>query len=101
MNLNSIKHIHKKRKQNLLAFGYHSVLSIIKSNFFKLKELLIEKEKFKKNEILDLVKKKKIAHRLLEKKEFLRFSFPKKNKGIVAIISSYNYFSFPMLLSLH
>src|SRR5437763_12457955 len=73
---------------------------IIKYNFFKLKMLLIEKEKLKKNEILDLVKKKKIAHRLLEKKEFLRFSFPKKNQGIVAIISSYNYFSFPMLLSL-
>src|SRR6185369_9712947 len=48
--------------------------------------------------LLKLLEAKKITYQLLDKNDFSRYSFDKKNQGIVAFIKEYNYASLNFLL---
>src|SRR6185369_5301546 len=48
--------------------------------------------------LLKLLEAKKITYQLLDKNDFSRYSFDKKNQGIVAFIKEYNYVSLNFLL---
>lgn len=84
-----------------IVFGNHTVRSIINSPFFELKKVILLKDNFAKDkELLNLLDSKKIAYYLLDKSNFSRYSFDKKNQGIVAYIRKYHYFSLKSLLAL-
>jgi 23S rRNA (guanosine2251-2'-O)-methyltransferase len=82
-----------------LAFGNHTVRSLINSAYFQLKKILLLDEKYKNDkELLKLIEKKNIPYHLLNKVDFSRYSFDKKNQGIVAFIREYSYVSLSFLL---
>src|SRR4051812_43702498 len=81
------------------AFGNHTVRSLINSPYFHLKKILLLEDKYKNDkELLQLIEKKNIPYHLLNKIDFSRYSFDKKNQGIVALIREYSYVSLPSLL---
>ncbi|CAI2161752.1 1313_t:CDS:2 [Funneliformis geosporum] len=61
--------------------------------------VLLREEQQKDQELLRLLTTKQIPYQLLSKENFSRYSFDKKNQGIVAFIHSYNYVSLSSLLS--
>src|SRR5437764_15372262 len=82
-----------------LAFGNHTVRSLINSPYFQLKKILLLADKYKNDrELLKSLEAKKISYQLLEKNDFSRYSFDKKNQGIVAFIKEYSYISLNALL---
>ncbi|CAH1759189.1 9994_t:CDS:1 [Entrophospora sp. SA101] len=82
-----------------LAFGNHTVRSLINSPYFQLKKILLLADKYKNDrELLKLLETKKITYQLLEKNDFSRYSFDKKNQGIVAFIKEYDYITLNSLL---
>jgi predicted rRNA methylase len=82
-----------------LAFGNHTVRSLINSPYFQSKKILLLEEKYKNDkQLLELIKKKNIPYQLLNKNDFSRYSFDKKNQGVVAFIREYNYISLLSLL---
>ena len=82
-----------------LAFGNHTVRSLINSPYFQLKKILLLTDKYKNDKsLLKLLEAKKITYQLLDKNDFSRYSFDKKNQGIVAFIKEYNYVSLNFLL---
>ena len=82
-----------------LAFGNHTVRSLINSPYFQLKKILLLADKYKNDqELLKLLEIKKISCQLLDKNDFSRYSFDKKNQGIVAFIKEYAYTSLNTLL---
>src|SRR4051794_36647650 len=84
---------------SFLAFGNHTVRNLIPSPYFTLKKILLREEYQKDQRLLKLLENKDIPYQLLDKNDFSRYSFDKKNQGIVAFISSYNYVSLSTLLS--
>lgn len=81
-----------------LAFGNHTVRSLINSPYFQLKKTLLLIDKYKNDkELLKLLETKKIPYQLLEKDDFSRYSFDKKNQGIVAFLKEYSYVSLTFL----
>ena len=84
---------------SFLVFGNHTVRNLLCSPYFNLKKILLREEHQKDRDLLQLLAKKQVSYQLLNKQEFSRYSFDKKNQGIVAFISSYNYISFNSLLS--
>jgi 23S rRNA (guanosine2251-2'-O)-methyltransferase len=87
------------KKMTFLAFGNHTVRSLLNSPYFQLKKVLLLEDKYKSDkELFKLVEKKNIPYQLLNKNDFSRYSFDKKNQGIVAFIREYNYISLPSLL---
>nr|CAG8558263.1 14957_t:CDS:1 [Entrophospora candida] len=82
-----------------LAFGNHTVRNLINSPYFTFKKILLRVEHHQDRELLQLLVKKQIPYQLLGKEQFSRYSFDKKNQGIVAFIGSYNYVKLPTLLS--
>jgi len=82
-----------------IAFGNHTVRSLLNSPYFQLKKILLLEDKYKNDkELLKLIEKKNIPCQLLNKNDFCRYSFDKKNQGIVAFIREYSYISLPSLL---
>jgi len=92
----------KKRKKpnfmTLLAFGYHPVISILNSPYFHCKKIVIQDKYQTDKKLLKLLDEKKIPYQLLNKEDFAKASFPKKNQGIVALLNDYEYISFSDLL---
>src|SRR5690349_15396172 len=82
-----------------LALGNHTVRNLICSPYFTLKNVLLREEYRTDKELLKLLEKKQIPYQLLNKQDFSRYSFDKKNQGMVAFIRSYDYVSFSSLLS--
>ncbi|RHZ35617.1 23S rRNA (guanosine(2251)-2'-O)-methyltransferase RlmB [endosymbiont GvMRE of Glomus versiforme] len=84
----------------LLAFGKHTVRNLLNSPYFDFEKILLREEEYKNDkELLGLLEKKQITYNLLKKERFERYSFNKKNQGIVAFISDYHYASLDYLLS--
>ncbi|RHZ37296.1 23S rRNA (guanosine(2251)-2'-O)-methyltransferase RlmB [endosymbiont GvMRE of Glomus versiforme] len=82
-----------------LAFGNHTVRSLINSPYFQLKKILLLEEKYKNDKVLlKLLETKNLSYQLLDKNDFSRYSFDKKNQGIIAFIKEYNYVSLNSLL---
>src|SRR6185437_4871377 len=81
-----------------LAFGNHTVRNLINSPYFTFKKILLREEYGKDKEFLQLLAEKKIPYQLLAKEQFSRYSFDKKNQGIVAFIRDYAYTSIATLL---
>ncbi|CAH1755993.1 24898_t:CDS:1 [Entrophospora sp. SA101] len=82
-----------------LAFGNHTVRSLINSPYFQLKKVLLLADKYENDqELLQLLETKKISCQLLAKNDFSRYSFDKKNQGIVAFIKEYAHTSLHTLL---
>ena len=82
-----------------LAFGNHTVRSLISSPYFTLKKILLRDEHKKDRNLLQLLEKKKIPYQVLNREQFSRYSFDKKSQGIVAFIRNYDYFTLSSLLS--
>lgn len=82
-----------------LAFGNHTVRSLLNSPYFTLKKILLRDEHQRDKNLLQLIEQKKIPYQLLNKEEFSRYSFDKKSQGIVAFIRSYDYVSLSSLLT--
>ncbi|MCE8163546.1 MAG: 23S rRNA (guanosine(2251)-2'-O)-methyltransferase RlmB [Candidatus Moeniiplasma glomeromycotorum] len=82
-----------------LAFGNHTVRNLINSPYFTFKKILLREEYAKDKELLKLLAEKKISYQLLDKEQFSRYSFDKKNQGIVAFIRDYAYTSLSTLLN--
>ena len=82
-----------------VAFGNHTVRNLINSPYFTFKKILLRTEHHQDGQLLQLLTKKKIPYQLLGKEQFSRYSFDKKNQGMVAFIHSYNYIKLPFLLS--
>lgn len=81
-----------------LAFGNHTVHHLIQSPYFTFKKVLLREEHKKNKELLQLLEQKQIPYQLLGKEEFSRYSFNKKNQGLVAFIKEYNYVPLAALL---
>jgi 23S rRNA (guanosine2251-2'-O)-methyltransferase len=84
---------------SFLAFGNHTVRNLLRSPYFTLKKILLRDEHQKDQELLKLLETKQIPYQLLDKTSFSLYSFDKKNQGIVAFISSYDYVPLNSLLS--
>jgi predicted rRNA methylase len=82
----------------LIVCGIHVVGSLINSSRFNFEKIFLLKD-LQKKEIFSFLIQKKIPYQLLDKESFSRYTFPKKNQGVVALISDYNYFSLKFLLS--
>jgi 23S rRNA (guanosine2251-2'-O)-methyltransferase len=82
-----------------LAFGNHTVRSLLNSPYFTLKKILLRDEHKKDRSLLQLLEQKKIPYQVLNREQFSRYSFDKKNQGIVAFISNYDYVPLSFLLS--
>ena len=82
-----------------LTFGNHTVRNLINSPYFTFKKILLREEYEKDKELLKILAEKKITFQLLAKEDFSRYSFDKKNQGIVAFIRSYEYVPLSSLLS--
>src|SRR3954452_10545339 len=82
-----------------LAFGNHTVRNLINSPYFTFKKILLREEYEKDKELLKLLAEKKIVFQLLARADFSRYSFDKKNQGIVAFIRDYTYTSISTLLN--
>src|SRR5215213_3703349 len=82
-----------------LAFGNHTVRNLINSPYFTFKKILLREEYEKDKELLQLLEAKKIPYQLLTKEQFSRYSFDKKNQGIVAFIRDYTYTPISTLLN--
>jgi 23S rRNA (guanosine2251-2'-O)-methyltransferase len=82
-----------------LAFGNHTVRSLLNSPYFTLKKILLRDEHKKDRSLLQLLEQKKITYQVLNREQFSRYSFDKKNQGIVAFISNYDYVPLSFLLS--
>ena len=82
-----------------LAFGNHTVRSLLSSPYFTLKKIILRDEHKNDKDLLQLLEEKKIPYQLLDKGQFSRYSFDKKSQGIVAFISDYDYVSLTYLLS--
>jgi len=81
-----------------LAFGNHTVRNLLQSPYFTFKKIILL-DKYKKDlSLIKLIEKKNIPYQLLDKDNFSRYSFDKKNQGIVAFIKEYFYVSLPSLL---
>jgi 23S rRNA (guanosine2251-2'-O)-methyltransferase len=82
-----------------LVFGNHPVRNLINSPYFTFKKILLREEYHKDKKLLEILEKKQIPYDLLDKERFNRYSFDKKNQGIVAFINNYRYVSLNYLLS--
>lgn len=82
-----------------LVFGNHTVRNLLHSPYFTFKKIILREEHQKDKELLFLLEKKQIVYEILDREQFARYSFDKKNQGIVAFIRDYNYVSLPSLLS--
>jgi 23S rRNA (guanosine2251-2'-O)-methyltransferase len=82
-----------------LAFGNHTVRSLLNSPYFTLKKILLRDEHKKDRNLLQLLEQKKIPYQVLNKEQFARYSFDKKSQGIVAFIRNYDYVPLSSLLS--
>ena len=82
-----------------LAFGNHTVRSILNSPYFSIRKILLLDKYRNDKELLETIEKKRVPYQLLDKEQFSRYSFDKKNQGIVALIRNYDYFSLASLLS--
>ena len=82
-----------------LAFGNHTVRSILNSPYFSIRKILLLDKYRNDKELLETIEKKRVPYQLLDKEQFSRYSFDKKNQGIVAFIRNYDYFSLNSLLS--
>lgn len=81
-----------------LAFGNHTVRNLINSPYFAFKKIILREEYRKDKELLQLLTEKNIPHQLLNKEQFSRYSFDKKNQGMVAFIRHYDYVKLSSLL---
>jgi tRNA G18 (ribose-2'-O)-methylase SpoU len=77
----------------LLAFGYHPVISILQSPYFRLKKLIIQDKYQNDKELQRLLVASQVDCQLLNKNDFARHSFPKKSQGIAALLHDYDYLS--------
>src|SRR6266487_36688 len=82
-----------------LAFGNHTVRNLINSPYFTFKRIILREEYGKDKELLRLLADKNIPYQLLTKEKFFRYSFDKKNQGMVAFIRDYTYTSISTLLN--
>lgn len=82
-----------------LAFGNHVVRNLILSPYFTFKKIILREEYKKDKKLLDELTIKQITYEILDKEQFSRYSFDKKNQGIVALIRNYDYVSLPSLLN--
>jgi 23S rRNA (guanosine2251-2'-O)-methyltransferase len=82
-----------------LAFGNHTVRSLLSSPYFTLKKILLRDEHKKDRNLLQLLEQKKVPYQILNREQFSRYSFDKKSQGIVAFIRNYDYVSLSFLLS--
>src|ERR1700731_4126772 len=82
-----------------LAFGNHTVRNILNSPYFSIRKILLLDKYKNDKELLETIEKKRVPYQLLNKEQFSRYSFDKKNQGIVAFIRSYDYVSLSSLLS--
>jgi 23S rRNA (guanosine2251-2'-O)-methyltransferase len=95
--------LEKRKKLNLmtlLAFGYHPVISILNSPYFYFKKIVIQDKYQTDKKLLKLLGEKKIPYQLLNKEDFAKANFPKKNQGIVALLNDYEYIPFSDLLQI-
>jgi 23S rRNA (guanosine2251-2'-O)-methyltransferase len=84
---------------SFLAFGKNTVKNLLTSDFFEFKKIILRTEYSKDKDLLKTLEYKKIPFEILEKCDFDRYSFDKKNQGIVAFIKRYDYSSLSQLLS--
>jgi len=82
-----------------IAFGNHTVRSLLNSPYFTLKKIILRDEHKKDEGLLQLLEQKKVPYQLLNREQFSRYGFDKKSQGIVAFIDSYDYVSLDDLLS--
>ncbi|CAG8641634.1 10147_t:CDS:2 [Ambispora gerdemannii] len=82
-----------------LAEGNHAVRNLLHSPYFTFKKILLREEHRQDKELLQLLEKKQITYQLLDKEQFARYGFAKKNQGIVAFIRNYDYVSLNYLLN--
>jgi len=82
-----------------LAFGNHVVRNLILSPYFTFKKIILREEYKKDKKLLDELTIKQITYEILDKEQFSRYSFDKKNQGIVALIRNYDYVSLSSLLN--
>lgn len=84
----------------LLAFGYHPIISLLTSPYFRWKKIMVQDKYQNDKELLTLITQRKIAYQLLTKNDFTRFNFPPKNQGLVAFLADYDYLSLAQLLQI-
>jgi len=85
---------------NFLAFGNHTVRNLLHSPYFTFKKVLLREEHKNDKELLQLLEEKKISYQLLDKEQFARYGFGKKNQGIGIFIKDYSYVSIFHLLKI-
>jgi 23S rRNA (guanosine2251-2'-O)-methyltransferase len=84
---------------NFIAFGNHTIRSLLDSPYFTFKKIILREEHHQDKKLLSELEQKKISYQLLSKEEFSRYGFAKKNQGIVAFIRSYDYVSLSSLIT--
>ncbi|KLL02477.1 MAG: rRNA methyltransferase [Mycoplasmataceae bacterium RC_NB112A] len=83
-----------------LVFGYHTVYNLLNSPYWQIKKIFLLEHKYKsEKKLLQLLNEKNIIYHLLTKEQFSRYSFPKQNQGIVALVQKYDYILLNELLS--
>jgi len=84
--------------RSFLAFGNHTVRSLLNSSYFTFKKIILLDKYNKDRELISLIDSKKIPYQFLDKVSFSRYGFDKKNQGIVAFLKEYSYVSLSSLL---
>jgi 23S rRNA (guanosine2251-2'-O)-methyltransferase len=73
-----------------VAFGIHTVGNLLNSPYFTFKKIILLENRDNKS-LVDSIEAKKIPYQILDKVDFSRYNFDKKNQGVVAFIKEYLY----------
>ena len=82
-----------------LAFGYHTVINILNSPYFRFKKIVLC-DKYRQDKELLKILPKNVPINWLDQENFSRrYNLDKKTQGIVVFIQNYDYASLPALLA--
>ncbi len=81
-----------------VAFGIHTVSNLINSPYFTFKKIILLENRDNKS-LINSIETKKIPYQILNRVDFSRYNFDKKNQGIVAFIKEYLYVDLPFIIN--